>query len=117
MTASLPFGQQHLSRIYACKLAKLLALFSLAVLAPIGAAVGGRKRLVAACLALSLTLSIEASAGVNGMAMAAELLFPSLVAQHYHDHNHSHDAYHDDEHGHDVEQDHGNGHDAEDEDQ
>jgi hypothetical protein len=124
-----------------CKLAELLALFSLAALAFTGTAVGQTKRLVVASLGLLLALSIVAGAGTYGVAIAAEPLFPGLVADHDHDHDHdhrhdaghdhghdaddehgdSHDTDHDHEHSHDADHDHGHGHDhghdAEDEDQ
>jgi hypothetical protein len=98
-----------------CKLAELLALFSLAALAFTGTAVGGTKRLVAASLGLLLVLSIVAGAGTYGVAIAAEPLFPGLMADHGHGHDHDHDAGHDHDpdsdrdHSHDA--DHGHSHD------
>jgi hypothetical protein len=120
-----------------CKLAELLALFSLAALAFTATAVGETKRLVAASLGLLLALSIVAGVGTYGVAIAAEPLFPGLMAGHEHDDDHahsqdtsydhehnadrdhsdSHDADHD-EYGHDAghDQDHGHDHDTKDED-
>jgi hypothetical protein len=95
-----------------CKLAELLALFSLAALAFTGTAVGETKRLVAASLGLLLALSIVAGAGTYGVAIAAEPLFPGLMAGHNHGHDrgHDHDAGHD--HSHDPDSDRNHSHDA-----